>query len=393
MYLPKNDVRYPPSCIQVAIVEFSWPRKRNFWKPTRGGSLLSTWWLCTYWPRRVVARLGQHRELVTKAFSKVVPPSIISSRRLGMYFRSPTAASSVRIRTTFGCSGSSSRGSGGCWPWAGGRRPPALYGGSPAAASSVRIRTTFGCSGSSSRGSGGCWPWAVGRQPTSRQASRRSKAFRPAPGRTLPDLSPPRTNLSPTRSVWGRELTVVIPCGGSARAPRAPEPRQARKLCYTFWRCASPLAQDLYWGGRGRRRGGRRVLYDLIRAVPVALLVGLVPGYFWARCLAATGDLAERLAYAIALSVTLVPVVALILSSLLGTGVTSTVSVISVALVFFAGLAARLVFGSAKGQADPIAPLPPAPGVVTLVPLCLALLLALGTFFGLLRADRKSGVE
>ena len=128
------------------------------------------------------------------------------------------------------------------------------------------------------------------------------------------------------------------------------------------------------------------MLFDLIRAVPVAILVGLVPGYFWARCLAATGDLAERLAYAIALSVTLVPVVALILSSLLGTGVTSTVSVISVALVFFAGLSARLVFGPAKGPAGPIAPLPPAPGVVTLMPLCLALLLALGTFFGLLGA-------
>lgn len=124
------------------------------------------------------------------------------------------------------------------------------------------------------------------------------------------------------------------------------------------------------------------MLFDLIRAVPVALLVGLIPGYFWARCLAATDDLAERLAYAIALSVTLVPAVALILSSILGTGVTTTVSVVSVALVLFAGLAARFVFGSAKGPAGPVAQLPPAPGVATLVPLCLALLLALGTFFG-----------
>ena len=124
------------------------------------------------------------------------------------------------------------------------------------------------------------------------------------------------------------------------------------------------------------------MLFDLIRAVPVALLVGLLPGYFWARCLAATGDLAERLAYAVALSVTLVPAVALILSSLLGTGVTPTVSVVSVLLVFFAGLAARLVLGPAKGPEGPISPLPPAPGVLTLVPLCLALLLALGTFFG-----------
>ncbi|HEV2094692.1 MAG TPA: DUF6541 family protein [Rubrobacter sp.] len=125
------------------------------------------------------------------------------------------------------------------------------------------------------------------------------------------------------------------------------------------------------------------MLFDLIRAVPVALLVGLVPGYFWARCLAATDDLAERLAYALALSVTLVPAVALVLASVLGTGVTTAVSVVSVALVFFAGLAARLLFGPAKGPAGPISGLPPAPGVAALVPLCLALVLALGTFFDL----------
>lgn len=125
------------------------------------------------------------------------------------------------------------------------------------------------------------------------------------------------------------------------------------------------------------------MLFDLIRAVPVALLVGLLPGYFWARCLAATDDLAERLAYAIALSVTLVPAVALVLSAVLGTGVTTTVSVVAVAVVFFAGLAARLTFGEAKGSARPISALPPAPDVASLVPLCLALVLALVTFFGL----------
>ena len=124
------------------------------------------------------------------------------------------------------------------------------------------------------------------------------------------------------------------------------------------------------------------MLPDLIRAIPVALLVGLVPGYFWARCLAATDDLAERLAYAIALSVTLVPATALILSSILGTGVTTPISIISVVLVFSVGLAVRLLFGPAKGSSVPLAPLPPPPDVATLVPLCLALLLALGTFFG-----------
>ena len=131
-------------------------------------------------------------------------------------------------------------------------------------------------------------------------------------------------------------------------------------------------------------RGGPLVLADLMRAVPIAILVGLVPGYFWARCLAATDDLAERLAYAVALSTTLVPAVALIFSSILGTGVTTLVSVISVVLVFVAGLAARLAFGPAKGSDGPVSPLPPAPGVAALAPLCLGLLLALGTFFGFL---------
>src|ERR687889_705519 len=69
------------------------------------------WWLWVYWPRRMVARLGQQRELVTNALSKVVPFSI-NARRLGMCFNVSTftssrARSSVRIRITFGSFGSS----------------------------------------------------------------------------------------------------------------------------------------------------------------------------------------------------------------------------------------------------------------------------------------------
>lgn len=126
------------------------------------------------------------------------------------------------------------------------------------------------------------------------------------------------------------------------------------------------------------------MVLDLIRTLPAALLVGLAPGYLWAGCLAATDDLAARLAYAIALSATLVPAAALVLASVMGTGVTTTVSVVSVALVFSAGLAANLVFGRAKAGPEPVSPLPPAPDAAALAPLCLGLLLALGTFFGLL---------
>src|SRR5215207_7798582 len=58
----------------------------------------------------MVALLGQHRELLTKALSKVVPLSI-NARKLGMCFSVSTftssrARSSVRIRITFGGFGS-----------------------------------------------------------------------------------------------------------------------------------------------------------------------------------------------------------------------------------------------------------------------------------------------
>ncbi len=86
----------------------------------------------------------------------------------------------------------------------------------------------------------------------------------------------------------------------------------------------------------------------LIQALPAALLVGILPGWFWTRCLLASGDLAERLAYTIALSITLVPTAALAQTYLFATGVTFAVTVVSVALVFLAGLAAYLLFGPAK---------------------------------------------
>ena len=84
--------------------------------------------------------------------------------------------------------------------------------------------------------------------------------------------------------------------------------------------------------------------------------------WFWTRCLLAPGDRAEQLAYAVALSLTLVPTVALAQTYLLTTGVTFGVSVVSVALVFLAGLAAYLLFGGAKESEEPLSPPPSPPG-------------------------------
>jgi hypothetical protein len=122
---------------------------------------------------------------------------------------------------------------------------------------------------------------------------------------------------------------------------------------------------------------------DLIRALPAVLLIGVLPGWFWTRTLLRSNDPAERLAYSVALSITLVPTAALLQTYLFATGVTLAVTLVSVALVFLAGLALYLLFGPAKKGEEPVCNPPSAPGVATLVPLVVALALALAMLLGL----------
>jgi hypothetical protein len=125
------------------------------------------------------------------------------------------------------------------------------------------------------------------------------------------------------------------------------------------------------------------VLRDLILAVPVALLVGVVPGWFWTKLLLAPAGRYESLAYSTALSVALVPAVTLIPARLLGMGVTLTVAVASPLIVFLLGLAAYLRFGPAKkGPNEPLAAPAEPLGVPSLVLLIVAFGLALGVMIG-----------
>ena len=129
------------------------------------------------------------------------------------------------------------------------------------------------------------------------------------------------------------------------------------------------------------------MLFDLIRVLPVALLVGVLPGWFWTTCLLASEDYAERLAYTVALSLTLVPAAALAQVYLFGTGVTSAVAAASATLVFLTGLAAYLAFGPAKGTETPLVRPPAPPGLPALVPLAAGLALALVMLSGVLSGD------
>jgi hypothetical protein len=126
------------------------------------------------------------------------------------------------------------------------------------------------------------------------------------------------------------------------------------------------------------------VIYDLIRALPVAVVVYLLPGWFWARLLRASTDRAEQAAFSVALSMTLVPAVLLVPTRVFGVGITLAAAVAAPFLVFSAGLLVYLRFGPAKGSDAPIAPLPPSPGTLALSLLAAALTLALGVVAGVL---------
>ena len=111
------------------------------------------------------------------------------------------------------------------------------------------------------------------------------------------------------------------------------------------------------------------MLLDLPRTLPAALLIGLLPGWFWARALCPDDDsTALRLVYSTALSLALVPAVALALVRILGSGVTLLVAVFSAAVVFGAGIAVYSWFGPAGFSKEPLAPRPGfSPGLPVLV--------------------------
>jgi hypothetical protein len=130
------------------------------------------------------------------------------------------------------------------------------------------------------------------------------------------------------------------------------------------------------------------VILDLVRAFPAALLVGVVPGWFWAGCLCASADRAERLAYSVAFSTTLVPTAALVQARLFGVGVTPAITIVSVLLVLGMGLIAYLKFGPAKGLDEPLVSHPVSLGLPTLIPLIVASALMLGARFGAALGER-----
>ncbi len=85
-------------------------------------------------------------------------------------------------------------------------------------------------------------------------------------------------------------------------------------------------------------------------------MIAVLPGWFWAGCLCATADRAERLTYSAALSMALVPAAALVPVRLLDTGVTLAVAVSAALVVYLAGLLAYLRFGPAKETYEPTDP-------------------------------------
>ena len=133
---------------------------------------------------------------------------------------------------------------------------------------------------------------------------------------------------------------------------------------------------------------GLAVLLDLIRALLAVTLVGIAPGWFWAKVLCAAADHVERLIYSAALSIALVPSVALVQVRIFGTGVTLEVTIVSVLSVLGTGIAAYLTLGPAKGSDEPLLSPPVSLDLPALIPLIGAFALALGVLLGQVPGER-----
>lgn len=101
------------------------------------------------------------------------------------------------------------------------------------------------------------------------------------------------------------------------------------------------------------------MLLDLIRGLCAAAIVIPLPGYFWAVLLCPTRGLAERLAYSCGLSMATVPVVALVLAHLAGSGITLWIAIASVGIVLASGALAAGWKRTAPATSGPILPSPP----------------------------------
>jgi hypothetical protein len=118
-----------------------------------------------------------------------------------------------------------------------------------------------------------------------------------------------------------------------------------------------------YIGNSDRKtRAVPNVIVNLIRALLAAVAAGVLPGYFWARFLVHSGGLAERLAYSAALSMATVPVVALLVARIGGTGVTIWAALAAPILVAVSGALACWRWGAAGGSLGPALPRPRGPG-------------------------------
>jgi hypothetical protein len=119
----------------------------------------------------------------------------------------------------------------------------------------------------------------------------------------------------------------------------------------------------------------------MIRALIAAAAVAVLPGYFWAAVLRPASGLADRLAYSTAISMASVPVIAISISRIAGTGITLWVALVSVAVVLASGVLTFVLKGPAPGAASAALPRPDPirnPATVALIAVVLVLVLAIG---------------
>lgn len=124
------------------------------------------------------------------------------------------------------------------------------------------------------------------------------------------------------------------------------------------------------------------MLVHVLKALVAAVVVGVLPGFFWARCLYGRVEWVERLTVSIGISIVLAPATALLLTRISGTGLSIPLSYAAPMLVFVSGLILWLVLRSSKLEARQLFSTPSQVWSIEYVPVTLAALLGAGVVIG-----------
>lgn len=132
------------------------------------------------------------------------------------------------------------------------------------------------------------------------------------------------------------------------------------------------------------------MIAELVKATLALATAAIIPGYFWSRCFLGNLDLIQRFTYSIVLSIIFVPSVALLLTRIVGGGLSLGEAVAAPVIVFCTGIAAYWRLHSGAEKSEPAEPASTRISSFAMIPVILACVFALLLAFGKVALGARS---